>query len=293
MELNGSGKGKGLAKSTNVHEWLQPEVSSRLAKWAIELGEHEINYSPCTTIKGQILANYLVETTGEVEALAESTTIGRDKNPVWELYTDRACGPKGAGAGLVLRSPDGEEHTYALRFTFATNNESEYEALLSRMRIAQELRIKHLDAYVDSQLVANQIIAGTQGQNKKADALSKLAALAYDHLRKNVWVEVLTENSIDEKVTVVSFEEESPNWMTPLVKFLTGGELPVDEKEARRVRMKAPMYALIEGVLYRKSYLGLSMLCIGPNQAKELLREIHEGSCALHSGYRTIAVKNQ
>ncbi|XP_071728020.1 uncharacterized protein [Rutidosis leptorrhynchoides] len=133
------------------HVLYKPEVSSRLAKWAIELEKHEINYSPRTAVKGQILADYLAETIGEVEALTESTTISCGENQVWELYIDGACGPEGAGTGLVLTSPDGEEHTYALQFTFAaTNNESEYEALLSGLRIAQRLGIKHLDAYVDS-----------------------------------------------------------------------------------------------------------------------------------------------
>ncbi|XP_071700427.1 uncharacterized protein [Rutidosis leptorrhynchoides] len=189
------------------------------------------------------------------------------------------------------------------------------------MRIARELGIKHLDAYIDSQVVANKVngLFGAheasmpqymelvhelanefeafkltkvpRGQNKKADALSKLAALAFDHLHKDVWVEVLTEKSIDEKLTVAPIEEENPNWMTPLVKFLAEGELPMDEKEARKIRMKAPMYDLIDGVLYRKSFLGPSLLCIGPNQAKEVLREVHEGSCALHSGFRTIDAK--
>ncbi|XP_071708934.1 uncharacterized protein [Rutidosis leptorrhynchoides] len=274
----------------------KPEVLDRLAKWAIELGEHEINYSPRTAIKGQILANYLVETTGEVEALAESTTIEYNENQALELHTDGACGPEGTSAELVLTSPDGDEHIYALRFTFAaTNNEFEYEALLSEMRIAQQLGIKHLDAYVDSQLVANQVNGSfgaheasmqrymelvhelanefdvfrltqvPRGQNKNVDALSKLAALAFVHLHKNVWVEVLIEKSINEKLIVAPIVEESPNWMTPLVKFLTGGELPEDEKEARKIRMKAPMYALIDGVLYRKSYLGPVLLCIGPN----------------------------
>ncbi|XP_071738083.1 uncharacterized protein [Rutidosis leptorrhynchoides] len=122
------------------------EVLGRLAKWAIELGDHEINYSSHTVVKGHILTNYLAETTGEVEALAKSTITGCDKNQVWKLYTDGACGPKGASAILVLTSPDGEEYTYALQFTFsAANNKSEYEALLSRMRIAQKLGIKHFD----------------------------------------------------------------------------------------------------------------------------------------------------
>ncbi|XP_071739848.1 uncharacterized protein [Rutidosis leptorrhynchoides] len=260
-------------------------LSPSSLKRAIELGEHEINYSLHTAVKGQILADYLAETTGEVEALVESTTIGFNENQVWELYTDGACGPKGAGVGLVLTSPDGEEHTYALRFRFAaTNNEFEYEALLSGMCIAQQLGIKHLDAYVDPQLVQ-------RWQKKKVDALRKLSALAFDLLHKNVWVEVLIEKSIDEKSTVAPIEEESLNWMTPLVKLLTEGKLPADEKEARKIRMKAPMYALIEGVLYKKSYLETSMLCIAPNQAKEVLQEVHEGSCALHLGYITIAAK--
>ncbi|XP_071732629.1 uncharacterized protein [Rutidosis leptorrhynchoides] len=114
----------------------------RLAKWAIELGEHEINYSRRTAVKGQILADYLAETTGEVEILAKSTTIGHYENLVCKMYTDGSCRPECVGAGLVLTSPDGEEHTYAFRFTFTvTNNESEYDALLSGMRIAQQLGI--------------------------------------------------------------------------------------------------------------------------------------------------------
>ncbi|XP_071687002.1 uncharacterized protein [Rutidosis leptorrhynchoides] len=73
-----------------------------------------------------------------------------------------------------------------------------------------------------------------RGQNKKADALSKLAALAFDHLRKNVWVEELTQKSIDEKSTVAPIEEESPNCMTPILKFLVEGMLSTDKKEARK-----------------------------------------------------------
>ncbi|XP_071688341.1 uncharacterized protein [Rutidosis leptorrhynchoides] len=65
--------------------------------------------------------------------------------------------------------------------------------------------------------------------------------------------------------------------------------LPTDEKEARKVRMKVPMYTLVDGALYRKSFLRPSLLCIGPNQAKKV--EVHEGYCTLHSGYRTIAAK--
>ncbi|GKD33104.1 putative reverse transcriptase domain, ribonuclease H-like domain protein, partial [Tanacetum coccineum] len=40
----------------------KPEKSGRIAKWAIELGEHEIEFRGRNSIKGQILAYFLTET---------------------------------------------------------------------------------------------------------------------------------------------------------------------------------------------------------------------------------------
>ncbi|XP_071729186.1 uncharacterized protein [Rutidosis leptorrhynchoides] len=198
-----------VSKALSGSEVNYPSIEKLVyALWAIELGDHEINYSLRTAVKGQILVDYLAETIGEVEALTEGTIISHDESQGWEFYIDGACGPEGVGAGLVLTSLDGEEDTYVLLFTFvATNNESEYEALLSEIRIVQQLGIKHLDSYVDLQLVANQVNGSfgvneasmqrymelvhelanefavfsltqvPKGQNKKACALSKLAAL--------------------------------------------------------------------------------------------------------------------
>lgn len=39
----------------------KPETLGRLAKWAIELGEHNISYRPHTSIKGQVIADFLLE----------------------------------------------------------------------------------------------------------------------------------------------------------------------------------------------------------------------------------------
>ena len=41
----------------------KPETSGRLVKWAIELSEFDIRYKPKTTIKGQALANFVMEFT--------------------------------------------------------------------------------------------------------------------------------------------------------------------------------------------------------------------------------------
>ena len=37
------------------------ETSGRLIKWAIELSEFEIKYKPRTTVKGQILEDFIME----------------------------------------------------------------------------------------------------------------------------------------------------------------------------------------------------------------------------------------
>ena len=39
----------------------KPETSGRLMKWAIELSEFDIRYKPKTAIKGQILADFVIE----------------------------------------------------------------------------------------------------------------------------------------------------------------------------------------------------------------------------------------
>lgn len=44
---------------------MKSEISGRLAKWAIELGDHAIEYRPMTAFKGQILADFITETTSQ------------------------------------------------------------------------------------------------------------------------------------------------------------------------------------------------------------------------------------
>ncbi|XP_071708259.1 uncharacterized protein [Rutidosis leptorrhynchoides] len=300
----------------------KPAVSGRLAKWEIELGAFEIIYLPRTSVKGQVLADYLAEMTGELEIIHERTQLNPLQHEIWDLYTDGASCIEGAGAGLVLTSPSGEEHTYALRYKFdVTNNEAEYEALLVGLNVARKMNISQLRAYLESQLVANQFNGSfeahelsmqkylkllqeaaerfeffelsqvSRSQNKKADALSKLAALTFSHFQKKLRVEELPHKSIDGSLIVAAIEEVQPNWMDPIMHYLRNNILPEDKKEARLVRERSPMYVIKNDMLYRKSYLGPLMRCVGPAEAATIIEEVHSGSCALHSGYKTIAAK--
>lgn len=57
--------------------------------------------------------------------------------PWWTLYVDGASNSEGAGAGIVLISPEGHHLRSAIHFAFhATNNDAEYEALISGLKLA-------------------------------------------------------------------------------------------------------------------------------------------------------------
>ena len=53
----------------------KPETSGRLMKWAIELSEFDIRYKPKTAIKGQVLADLVMEfTSAEPDKNAQAVT---------------------------------------------------------------------------------------------------------------------------------------------------------------------------------------------------------------------------
>ncbi|GJV71483.1 reverse transcriptase domain-containing protein [Tanacetum coccineum] len=106
-----------------------------------------------------------------------------------------------------------------------------------------------------------------------------------------VLVEVLKEKSIQEKEVATVVEEEGPTWMTPIAEYLRDGTLPDDKKEASKLRIKARQYELVEGVLYRRSFLTPWLRCVGPLQADYVIREIQEGSCSMHAGPRSVVAK--
>ena len=46
--------------------------------------------------------------------------------------------------------------------------------------------------------------------------------------------------------------EGEENWMTPIVTYPKDGRLPEGKDEARKLRIKAAKYVLIDEVLYKK-----------------------------------------
>ncbi|PON50978.1 Ribonuclease H, partial [Parasponia andersonii] len=125
--------------------------------------------------KGQALADFITEFTYDVnvpiEVIKKPTT---DLSKLWKLYVDESSNENGAGAGLVLISPEGHNIYCALHFKFsASNNEAEYEALIARLKLAREMKVEMIEVYSNSQLVICQIICDYQARGEKIMAYLK------------------------------------------------------------------------------------------------------------------------
>ena len=98
---------------------------------------------PRTSVKGQVLADLVVEFTEcpeemnvEQHSMDEKSVglISAQCPSPWKVYVDGAANQRGLGVGLVLVSPEKITIEKYLRLGFsATNNEAEYEALLMGM----------------------------------------------------------------------------------------------------------------------------------------------------------------
>ena len=76
------------------------EAAERLALWVIELSEFDIQYRPRTAIKGQALANFVVEF---------MTNIDGDSGALlWKVHTDESLNRRASGIGVVTESPKGD-----------------------------------------------------------------------------------------------------------------------------------------------------------------------------------------
>ncbi|XP_019191708.1 PREDICTED: uncharacterized protein LOC109186213 [Ipomoea nil] len=307
-----------------------PMSSGRLVKWAVELTQYGIEYQPRPSIKGQALADFLVECTAseeEKESASESTP-----GEWWEMHADGASSRQHCGGGVVLITPEGFRLYYALRYLFpASNNEAEYEAVLNSLRLAKGLGIERLRVKTDSRLVvgqisgtceaknarmalykecANKMLKGfeayeieyiSRADNVEADILSKIALEGVpDRLIKICQKEELSRPSVEEApldVQQVSIEgwnrEKNPEmfWIDDIRRFKETGELPADPSVAARVRRKAPSFRIVDGDLYKQSFGGPLLKCLLKPEAEKVMDEAHRGICAAHQGAHTLAQK--
>ena len=74
------------------------------------------------------------------------------------MVFDGASNALGNGIGVAIISPEGFHTPFTARLCFGcTNNMAEYKACILGLKVAIDLRIKHLDVCGDSALVISQV----------------------------------------------------------------------------------------------------------------------------------------
>lgn len=75
----------------------------------------------------------------------------------WTLHVDGSSTASYSGVGLLLTTPEGITIEYAIRLKFkATNNETEYKALIAGLNLAIEAGATRLSAHIDSKLLKDR-----------------------------------------------------------------------------------------------------------------------------------------
>jgi hypothetical protein len=110
------------------------EATGKIAKWAIELSMYDTVYMPRLAIKAQALIDFMVE-------WIETQTPPREREiECLTINLDGSLQLQGVGPGILVTSPKGESFKYVLQMHFpATNNATEYKALLHGLMIAMAL----------------------------------------------------------------------------------------------------------------------------------------------------------
>jgi ribonuclease HI len=285
----------------------------------MELGEFDLEFYPRTTIKVQVLADFIAEFSNLPESHEMPT------KQAWIAYVDGSYMKSRSGARVALITPDKEEIAVALKLDFpTTNNEAEYKAVIAGLSLAEHLGAKNLEVRSDSQVVVGHIQGGSEAkgekmikylakvlgfwhrfervvvtqilraENGRADALAWLGSATDEMISASKHrVIILYKPSVEDARSVMQIDDAYviPEWARYVIEYLKNGQLPNDKKEARKIRMQLARYTLVGNILYRRGYSLPLLKCLSATEAMYMLKEIHEGVCGSHLGGRMLAHK--
>jgi ribonuclease HI len=289
------------------------DLSGRLANWAIELGQFDVEFVPKNAIKGQALADFLAEFTNVPEI--EEQKIERD----WVVYVDGSSTKKNEGARVVLVTPEGEELNGSFRLEFkTTNNDVEYEAVIAGLELALELGAKSVEIRSDSQVIAGHIrgefevkgermrkyLAKVQTMkaffqkfditkipredNEKGDHLARIASSDNTEIEENREnIRSIRHSSISDEASTVTSVEEVSDWRKEIIDYLQNGTVPSEKRSAIQLRMKAGRFTMVNETLYKRGFTLPLLKCVSREEGnytsekftREYAETIQEQEC--------------
>ncbi|KAH6836354.1 hypothetical protein C2S53_011214 [Perilla frutescens var. hirtella] len=192
---------------------------------------------------------------------------------------------------------------------------SEYQALILGLEMAVDVKRLNMKVYGDYKLVVNQIMGlyevkkpellphvkyaqrliGWLGgvelehvprkDNKQADTLAKLAStIAMPDSKVHIpicksWVlpPILKDEDDEEEdsYAVEVFEISKEDWRQPFVDYLKYDKLPSEPHRRVDIQHRANRFIYFKGTLYRRSFDGVFLRCLGDEKVTQVIEEAH------------------
>uniref|UniRef100_A0A2N9F216 Uncharacterized protein n=1 Tax=Fagus sylvatica TaxID=28930 RepID=A0A2N9F216_FAGSY len=239
------------------------------------------------------LADFIAEFTHPWEEEGELEQL-----EIWTVNIDGSSTKEMGGAGIILVSPEKDKFEYAIQLRFrATNNEAEYEALLAGLKLSKKMGVKNLTVKSDSQLVIGQIKGEYEAREDRMKKYLTVVQTLLPHFEKVEFVQIPREENVDaDRLENWHHQEKSSTASSkykerPSTEEETEGKLPTDKMEARKLRIRASHFQLLDDILYKMGFSRPHLRCLSPEEANYVIREVHEGICGNHSGARALAHK--
>ena len=84
----------------------------------------------------------------------------------------------------------------------------------------------------------------------------------------------------------------SEDWRSTIIAYLRGHFVPEDEKEEKKMSLRARNFSIINEAMYRGGVCAPLLKCVSQTEGRQLLQEIHAGMCSSHIGTRALMGKD-
>ena len=101
-----------------ILQWL--DTVDQIANWVVKLSKFNIQYWSRSSLKVQVLADFIMEYSISYEELTSESPKEIIEDSYWILHVDGASNSKENRIGLILANPEDVVTEHALRFNFNT-----------------------------------------------------------------------------------------------------------------------------------------------------------------------------
>ena len=172
----------------------------------------------------------------------------------------------------------------------STNNQAEYQALIKGLELLREVYADAVEIFGDSMLVINQLARVYECWSeilvsyyeKCLQLLKEFKDFHLEHIPRlhNEEANRLAQHASGYQPILGVFLSaiSADDWRKEIIDYLKDPS----EKVERRVRFQATNYVLLDDELYYHTVDGILLRCLGDDESKTLMGEIHEGVCGAH-----------